>query len=631
MNQDLGDFGDECEDFVGAIIDLNDALKGVEIDDTKIEQATKAGKLLSGLKAGLVEDPGPFIAMFVGVKDLGKFGDQCKDFAKAMKKASKSFAGLEIDLNGVQSAIDAATLLDGFKENLEGKPGILASLFVDLPPDIGAFGKQCKNFGKGLKACSDALTDENGDPVVNTNAVEIATNAGKMLAELQEAIPKDGWFDGIVDLDEFGDDIESFGEGMGGFSDEVKDIAPETMRTAIDIAGELRDLAKTIDNTDTFGAQITAILGLASVGNTLSSYSTYVESMDFPSVVKSVSVGYSLARFISSLKDFDGTGVDDFKNAVDDLGTIEMEQVQNTLNYKSDEFAATGKTLMEVFSGGLEDTKDTAVNAVNKVLSAMKDKIKSYNSIFTAHGVDLVQAIANGIASRGYLVHNTAYAVSAQGAIGVSYASNDFYNNGINLGMGLVRGINAMRSSVYWNAYYLGQEAVRGERDGQQSHSPSKATEQSGIWLGQGLINGIRKIGDKVKRAGSDMGKGASKAINDSISTVRNLIDDSFDTAPTISPVVDLSNVRESANTINALLNDTSLIPRENLIAISSNEPKKNQNGNKDIVNAIDSLGKNLSNRGDTYNIDGITYSNGTEIEDAVKVLVRAANMERRR
>lgn len=631
MNQDLGDFGDECEDFVDAIIDLNDALKGVQIDDTKIEQATKAGELLSGLKAGLVEDPGPFIAMFVGVKDLGKFGNQCKTFAKAMNKASSSFAGLEIDLNGVQSAIDAATLLNGFKDNLGDTPGILASLFVDLPPDIGKFGKQCEDFGEGLKAASNALTDENGEPVVNTKAVEIATNAGTMLAKLQGAIPEDGWFDGKINLKDFGKQIKSFGEGMGYFSDEVKDIAPGPMRTAISIANSLTDLAKAIEDTETFGTQIGAFSEISSVGSAFKSYSDNSTQTDFPSIIKSISVGYSLVRFMSSLKDFDSTGLESFKTAVNSLGTMEMEQVQNALSYKSDEFASTGKTLIEVFSGGLEDTKDTAVNAVNKVLSAMKDKIKSYNSIFTAHGVELVQAIANGIASRGYLVHNTAYAVAAQGAIGVSYASNDFYNNGINLGMGLVRGINAMRSSVYWNAYYLGQEAVRGERAGQHSHSPSKDTEQSGIWLGQGLINGIIKIRDKVKRAGEDMGKGASKAINDSISTVKNLMDDSFDTAPTISPVVDLTNVRESANTISALLNDTSLIPRQNLVAISSNEPKKNQNGNQDVVRAIDSLGKNLSNRGDTYNIDGITYSNGTEIEDAVKVLVRAANMERRR
>ena len=631
FNQDLGDFGDECKDFVDAIIDLNDALRLVNIDNTRIEQATKAGELLSGLKAGLVEDPGPFISMFVGVKDLGKFGNQCKTFAKAMNKASKSFAGLNIDLTGVQSAIDAATLLNGFKDNLGDTPGILASLFVDLPPDIGKFGKQCKNFGAGLKACSDSLTDENGDPVVNTNSVEIATNAGLMLAELQEAIPEKEWFSGKVDLKDFGKQIKSFGEGMGDFSDEVKDLNPGQMRIAISIGHSLTDLAKTIEDTETFGTQIGAFSAISSVGAAFKSYSDNSTQTDFPSIIKSISVGYSLVRFMSSLKGFDSTGLDSFKNAVDTLGTMEMEQVQNALSYKSDEFASTGRTLIEVFSGGLEDTKDTAVNAVNKVLSAMKDKIKGYNSIFTAHGVELVQAIANGIASRGYLVHNAAYAVSNQGASGIGYAYNNFYNNGINLGMGLVRGINAMRSSVYWNAYYLGQEAVRGERDGQQSHSPSKATEQSGIWLGEGIINGINKIRDKVKRAGSDMGKGASKAINDSISTVKNLMDDSFDTAPTISPVVDLTNVRESANTINALLNDTSLIPRQNLVAISSNEPKRNQNGNSDIVNAIDSLGKNLSNRGDTYNIDGITYSNGTEIEEAVKVLVRAASMERRR
>lgn len=55
-----------------------------------------------------------------------------------------------------------------------------------------------------------------------------------------------------------------------------------------------------------------------------------------------------------------------------------------------------------------------------------------------------------------------------------------------------------MQQSAYNAGYALGQAAVRGERDGQKSHSPSKATYQSGIWLGEGMINACHDIATKV-------------------------------------------------------------------------------------------------------------------------------------
>ena len=60
----------------------------------------------------------------------------------------------------------------------------------------------------------------------------------------------------------------------------------------------------------------------------------------------------------------------------------------------------------------------------------------------------------------------------------------------------------------------------------------------------------------------------------------------------------------------------------------------RNQNGaNNDIISAIDSLRKDLSNVGGTtnnYNVNGVTYDDGSNITDAVRTLVRAVTMERR-
>jgi hypothetical protein len=58
----------------------------------------------------------------------------------------------------------------------------------------------------------------------------------------------------------------------------------------------------------------------------------------------------------------------------------------------------------------------------------------------------------------------------------------------------------------------------------------------------------------------------------------------------------------------------------------------RSQNGEtSDVALAIKDLGKMLGNTSNnTYNINGVTYDDGTNVSDAVKALVRAARIERR-
>ena len=58
---------------------------------------------------------------------------------------------------------------------------------------------------------------------------------------------------------------------------------------------------------------------------------------------------------------------------------------------------------------------------------------------------------------------------------------------------------------------------------------------------------------------------------------------------------------------------------------------RNNQNGNSDVIEAIDRLAKNINQTpGNTYNVNGITYDDGSSIASAVEQLVRAATIGRR-
>ena len=69
-----------------------------------------------------------------------------------------------------------------------------------------------------------------------------------------------------------------------------------------------------------------------------------------------------------------------------------------------------------------------------------------------------------------------------------------------------------------------------------------------------------------------------------------------------------------------------------NLNAIGTMMNRRNQNGGSDdVVSAINKLRNELGNiGGNSYNINGVTYDDGSNVADAVKTLVRAARIERR-
>ena len=187
--------------------------------------------------------------------------------------------------------------------------------------------------------------------------------------------------------------------------------------------------------------------------------------------------------------------------------------------------------------------------------------------------------------------------------------------------------------AAYMAGYALGQAAAQGEKDGQKSNSPSKLTIQAGKWLGEGLVIGINKMTSEVYKAGYGLGNSAVGSISSTIAKVSDYVNKGLEAEPTIRPIMDLSDIESGVGAINGMFNkQLSLGTVSNINAIGSMMRNSNQNGsNADVVSAINKLRKDLGNiGGNTYNVNGVTYDDGSNISDAVKTLIRAAKVERR-
>ena len=129
------------------------------------------------------------------------------------------------------------------------------------------------------------------------------------------------------------------------------------------------------------------------------------------------------------------------------------------------------------------------------------------------------------------------------------------------------------------------------------------------------------------------MAGSAKSGLENAVDRIQNYVAFGIDTNPTITPIIDLSDVDSKAKSISSIL---SMSPSMSLLAnardIGSMVNGRGQNGpNSDLINAINRLRSDLGNiGGDTYTINGVTYDDGSNITDAVKTLVRAAKVERR-
>ena len=135
-----------------------------------------------------------------------------------------------------------------------------------------------------------------------------------------------------------------------------------------------------------------------------------------------------------------------------------------------------------------------------------------------------------------------------------------------------------------------------------------------------------------VYKSGGDLGETASNSISSAVSKVYDLMNSDFDAQPTIRPVLDLSDVSAGASAINSMFGlRPSVGVLSNVGAISS-MMNNGQNGtNADVISAIKDLGKKFdSSSGNTYQINGISYSEDSDVSDAIKTLVKAAKLERR-
>lgn len=224
---------------------------------------------------------------------------------------------------------------------------------------------------------------------------------------------------------------------------------------------------------------------------------------------------------------------------------------------------------------------------------------------------------------------------------------------GKNILGGLWKGVKTVAGGLWNGIKSIGKGIINGFKSLFGIHSPSTVFAEIGQYMMLGLQNGISSNAQGVNRTLEDVSKGALGVAMDCSKRLLAATDEAMEYQPTIQPLVDLSNVQAGAAWLDENLSDgvrrvgfeldrsaqlADIVSRRDEARKTAlwqkDEPKTEEMSNKDIVEAIGTLGGRIDSVAEAVSrmklsINGKKFVGGI-INDVDEGLGKIASRNRR-
>lgn len=209
---------------------------------------------------------------------------------------------------------------------------------------------------------------------------------------------------------------------------------------------------------------------------------------------------------------------------------------------------------------------------------------------------DAVGGLEKGLTEGADGVGNAADKIAEEIESAMSGLPVALENTGKDAGEGLAKGFLAKKNRIKQATADVAGVIEDTANKRLEIRSPSRRLTKTGAFAGEGLVVGLLSFIGKIRDAGHKVGDTTFKAVEESLEYVRDIIGSDLDFNPRITPVVDLTNIRNSAASINRALSLNRPIAMATVsaadgIAESFSSNRTTYRGGSDIPRA-----------GDTYN-----------------------------
>lgn len=536
--------------------------------------------------------------------------------------------------------------------------------------DVEKFEEHLTALASAINAWNTGMTVD-GKPVTVTN---VDTEAIKNLAEGLKEIPSDSIFSNLGDLltgsnkedeaERFKTNLEVLGQAIAGYVTALAGTNEEDIAKATKILRAMGDFANAVRLMD-FGGEGSNLNGASDLFN----FAGEIDSVLLPCFDHLVTKITDLEGFetvIEGLKSLatlsevsltegdiaDTTAVDNFSAHIDTIVTAmnkaaisafmtsaginklkeNAETLASTdLNSSSEDVKSDAKSTAEDAAKGIGEAKDAFNSEMGKALSGAMGAISRSKADYKSAGSSLMMALAAGMKKASGTVANNAGKAAKAGVEKARGYYSKFRGAGGYMSEGFSQGITNMIFKVRIAAEAMAKAALEKARHVLKVGSPSKEAAEIGMFFDLGFAGGVSKYTTVVEDATHTMADKARKGLAKAARTINDMIDSGLDTNPVVRPVLDLSEIQNGAASIGSMLNTAPPLALAGNLGAISNSFTNRTDPNSEILTALGSLKDSLdSSPRNTYNINGMTYDDGSNISSAVETLIHAALVERR-
>lgn len=648
--------GKSLSDFWNAIRPFLEGVKGLDPSVTEgIKNLCTAILALTGTSV-----INKLAELFTGGTDFTKIGNKLVIFGLAMRVFSATVKGIDVD--AVNASAKAATGLSDLLNSIPSSGGWLQRLLGEKSWDT--IGEGLVKFGKTLVKYGEAVNDLTPD---YATAIENSATAAGKLNDVFNNIPNSGGklqiLVGEKNWETIRNGLVKFGRSLVDYGEAVSGLTPDyvtAIGTSKDAAMKLSDLQDSLPKSgglfqEWFGNKTWSSLseGLIDFGKDLVLYSACASYINIEALNNSVVAAQKLSDFADQLPDnklfTNETTLPEFGDSLVKFGKKLTEFSDELANVNTDRISSTTTFVnglkniafdgMDGFRNAITDSTPNVKEEINNMIKAAITNLANANKMFSIEGSNVITSFIIGMNKKTRNVKEAIKEIvaSASDSAGSSYSYNLFYSAGDYVVQGFAAGITASTWRAEARARAMARAAEQAAEEELGIDSPSKVFYKMGKFTVMGFVNALHDNISKSESASADMASSAVKGFKSAISKVSNLIENGMDTNPTIRPVVDLSNVKSGANAINGMLSGNRIMGLStskinyNVSGISRTMNNR-QNGNSDVVDAVNSLNDTMTNikPGNSYNINGITYDDGSNVAKAIETLIRATKIERR-
>lgn len=636
---DMEGFSKSMKAFGLALVEVNNALLDENgecvLNLNAIEAAKDAGQIMVELEKSLPKTGG-WAQKIMGESNMGSFGERVKKYGESIVKFDQSVTDpktgkSKLHKKAIEAARDAGQIMAELNEKVPTSDGFWQK--VAGSKDLGSFGLSIEAYGNAMIRFSNAVVDENGTVKINPRAVDAAYYAGNIFASLTNSLaPQQGVISSLFtsekDLGDFGKQLESFGTSVVNFSstvdgnlgDDPKGMVDDVSYIVTSILGVLPSeengnkaildknlIGKFGDNFKTLGEKIkgfsdkvkniddTAVTSAAQAIKDLSAAGASMESVTTTGAnsfgAKLTALADAMYDFNTKIADYDFSGLENFAEALVEFAHISIDNY--VLAYKDGykDLYSAGYSAGEITRRGFSDALlDPIEKPIATIMATVMETIA--NTLNDDNKKETIRIGAGNVVSLIIAEFNYRLGIGPT-------ATNDFYNIGVKIIASIIDGM---------------------------SDKAASARDRAGI-----IRDDIYSIFDKKPspRAGTKANGNALRGLQSAAEDIVNAMSLSTEFQPTIRPILDLSDITSGGKRINSIFDGFDISTSFRLAATSNsmfNANRSNTISPLDILKNVSGTPKTVNN----YEINGISYDDGSTIANAVLQLINAVRVEER-